>query len=107
MSAGPAGYPIEYPVLHPAAWVIWVAGVVVALTVTRNPWFVGTVLVLIGLVLVQQRRIAAARTDVPVPVVEIGVVRFGLLVVATSAIFNMLMVHVGEHVLFTLPPACR
>jgi energy-coupling factor transport system permease protein len=41
----------------------------------------------------------------PVPAVEIGVFRFGLVVVATSAIFNMLMVHVGEHVLFTLPPA--
>lgn len=105
MSALPAEYPIQYPVLHPAAWVTWVAGVVVALTSTRNPWFVGTVLVLIGLVLVQQRRIAASRTDVPVPAVEIGVVRFGLIVVTTSAIFNVLMVHVGEHVLFTLPPA--
>lgn len=29
--------------------------------------------------------------------------RFGLLVIATSAIFNALMVHVGDHVLVTLP----
>ncbi len=105
MSAVPADYPIEYPTLHPATWVFWVAGVVVALTSTRNPWFVGAVLVLIGLVLVQQRRIAASRTDTPVPAVEIGVLRFGLVVVTTSAIFNVLMVHIGEHVLFTLPPA--
>jgi energy-coupling factor transport system permease protein len=103
MNALPAA--TQYPTLHPASWVTWVAGVVVALTTTRNPWFVATVLVLIGLVLVQQRRIAAGRTDMPVPTVEIGIVRFGLVVVTTSAIFNMLMVHVGEHVLFTLPPA--
>ena len=102
MSALPA---TQYPTLHPAAWVCWVGGVAVALTTTRNPWYVAAVLLLISLVLVQQRHIAAERTDMPVPAVEIGVFRFGLVVVATSAIFNMLMVHVGEHVLFTLPPA--
>jgi energy-coupling factor transport system permease protein len=56
-------------------------------------------------VLQQQRRIAAQRAEAAVPTVEIGVLRFGLVVVATSALFNMLMVHVGEHVLLTLPPA--
>jgi energy-coupling factor transport system permease protein len=95
----------QYPTLHPVTWVVWVAAVVVALTTTRNPWLLAAVLLLVGLVLVQQRRIARGRTDAPVPTVEIGVLRFGLVVVTTSAIFNMLMVHVGEHVLLTLPPA--
>jgi energy-coupling factor transport system permease protein len=104
---GPSLAPDARRILHPVAWVTWVAGVVVALTTTRNPWFVGLVLLLIGLVLVQQRRLATGRNhaDAPIPTVEIGVIRFAFIVVATSAVFNMLMVHVGEHVLFTLPPA--
>jgi energy-coupling factor transport system permease protein len=96
----------EYPALHPAAWVFWVGGVAVALTTTRNPWYIAAILVLIGLVLMQQRHVAAGRNnDTPVPAAQIGVLRFGLVVVATSAVFNVLMVHVGERMLFMLPPA--
>jgi energy-coupling factor transport system permease protein len=103
----PASSPDARRILHPVAWVTWVAGVVVALTTTRNPWFLALILLLIGLVLLQQRRLATGRdpSAAPIPTVEIGVLRFGLVVVATSAVFNMLMVHVGEHVLFTIPPA--
>jgi len=90
------------PITHPVAWVFWVAAVLVALTTTRNPFYLALVLAMIGWVLVVRgRRDLASQPAAP----EISVVRFGLIVVVTSALFNMLMVHVGDHVLFTLPEA--
>jgi energy-coupling factor transport system permease protein len=89
--------------LHPLAWVAWAAGVVVALTVTRNPWLLALNLTIVGLISAQQKRLhAAADNNIRSP---LSVFRFGLIVVTTSAMFNVLMVHVGEHVLAVLPPA--
>jgi energy-coupling factor transport system permease protein len=77
-----------------------VIAVLVALTTTRNPFYLGEILLLVGLV---------AWAWQPAPVEEtvgqfhLSVWRFGLTVVALSALFNALMVHVGAHVIFTLP----
>jgi energy-coupling factor transport system permease protein len=89
--------------LHPLAWVAWAAAVVVALTMTRNPWLLALILTLIALILRQQTRRPAA--EAPSPAQPFSVLHFTLLVVTTSALFNLLMVHVGEHVLLTLPGA--
>lgn len=91
--------------LHPLAWVAWATGMVVALTVTRNPWLLALILTIIGLILAQQKRLATEADDAAMPAAPFGVLRFGLIVVTTSALFNVLMVHVGTHVLLTLPPA--
>ena len=91
--------------LHPLAWIAWATGMVVALTVTRNPWLLALILTIIGLILAQQKRLAAGPDDAGLPAAPFGVLRFGLIVVTTSALFNMLMVHIGAHVLVTLPPA--
>ncbi len=91
--------------LHPLAWVSWAAAIVVALTTTRNPWLLALILTIVGLLLARLHRLAAAQPEAQIPAVQISVVRFGLLVVTTSAIFNVLMVHLGSHVLVTLPPA--
>lgn len=95
--------------LHPVGWVAWVTGVAVALTTTRNPWLLALILAIIGLILAQQGRLAAdgsaALPPAAASAAPIGVLRFGLVVVTTSALFNMFMVHVGTTVLWTLPPA--
>jgi energy-coupling factor transport system permease protein len=88
--------------LHPLAWVAWTAAAVIALTVTRNPWLLAPILALIALVLWQQNRLLAA-SGVFAPARPFGVLRFSLIVVTTSALFNVLMVHVGEHVLVRAP----
>ncbi len=87
--------------LHPVAWVIWLAAILIVLTSTRNPIYLGMILLFIALVRLVQRPARAAESGVPT--VEISVWRFGLVVVSLSALINALMVHVGDHVLFTIP----
>jgi energy-coupling factor transport system permease protein len=101
----PSAAPSFRPTLHPVAWVGWATGVVIALTVTRNPWCLALILAIVGLLLLQEQRTTRSEAEAAVPGVQISVLRFGLLVVMTSAIFNMLMVHVGQYVLWTVPLA--
>ncbi len=101
----PSAHQSFRPTLHPVAWVSWAAGLVVALTVTRNPWCLALILAIVGLLLTQEQRAAKAEEEPAIPGVQISILRFGLLVVTTSAVFNMLMVHVGQHVILTIPSA--
>ncbi len=83
--------------IHPAAWLTWVGAILVALSMTRNPIYLGLILLWLALVgvLVQPTEKTA-----PIP---ISPWRFGLIVVGLSALFNALTVHFGSTVLFTLP----
>ena len=92
--------------LHPLSWVAWTAAAAIALTVTRNPILLAAILSMIALVhWTQDRALARAEAATASPAPSFGVLRFTLLVVTTSALFNVLMVHVGEHVLLRLPEA--
>jgi energy-coupling factor transport system permease protein len=88
---------VKHP-LHPFTWLTWLAAAMVALTVTRNPLYLAITLLCIGLV---YALIAPADEEQRRPLISPW--RFGLVVVPVSALFNALMVHVGAHVLFTLP----
>jgi energy-coupling factor transport system permease protein len=83
--------------LHALAWVAWVAASVVALSLTRNPIYLLLLLLCIGLVL---RTVRQAPDAPPLP---LSPLRFALLVVTISALFNALTAHFGQTVLFTLP----
>lgn len=83
---------------HAVSWLAWVGAVLVILSVTRNPWYVALVLAGIAVVKVVVR--AKADGTAPIPV---SVVRFGLVVVSFSAVFNALTVHFGRSELFSLP----
>ncbi len=85
------------PALHPLACVAWVGASLVALSATRNPVYLLLILGCIGLVL------AAARRQAFAPALPISPWRFGVVVVAISALFNALTAHFGASVLFTLP----
>lgn len=87
--------------IHGLAWVSWAAAVVVVITATRNPWYVGLALAWVGLTEWLSRRYApAGRTDA-----LWSPLRFGLIVVPISMFFNLLMVHVGGTVIARLPAA--
>jgi energy-coupling factor transport system permease protein len=95
--------------LHPLAWVAWVAAVVIALTMTRNPWLLALIIAIIAAIYRQQSR-QIARVDATHPLTHspahpLSIFRLSLLIIATSALFNVLMVHVGERVLLRLPEA--
>lgn len=82
------------------AWLVWAGSVLVILSTTRNPWYVG-----LGLVCIAAVRAAIGRKvagSLPAP---LSVLRFGAVVVSFSTIFNALTVHFGDTVLFVIPQA--
>ncbi len=87
--------------IHALAWLAWLASILVVLTITRNPLYLGIVLAWIALVTVAVRRTTDSETSAQA--VNISPVRFGLFVIAVSAAFNGLTVHFGSTILFTIP----
>lgn len=82
--------------LNPVSWITWVGAVLVALSATRNPLYLIAVLLWIAIV-------SATIEDADTPPIPISIIRFGLVVVMLSAVFNALTVHVGSTELFRLP----
>jgi energy-coupling factor transport system permease protein len=91
--------------IHALAWVAWLVSILVVLTTTRNPLYLGIVLAWIALVSVAVRRTTdtGGNAGTSAQAVNISPVRFGLFVIAASAIFNGLTVHFGATILFTIP----
>ncbi len=83
--------------INSPAWIAWVGAALVALSATRNPFYVGLILLWIALSLAF---IPPAADTPPVP---FSPLRFAAVVIALSALFNALTVHVGRTVLFRLP----
>ncbi len=79
-------------------WMIWVGAILIALSATRNPLYVGLILLWIFVVFAIVRRRPAKNAPVP-----LSPLRFAAVVVVLSAVFNALTVHVGSTVLFRLP----
>jgi energy-coupling factor transport system permease protein len=86
--------------LHPVAWLIWVLGVLIVLTMTRNPWYLAMILGCVGAVLTTRGRTTPTESVGQALALPL---RIGLVMVLFSALFNALMVHVGGAVLFSVP----
>lgn len=85
--------------LHAGAWLVWLAAVVVLLTLTRNPIYLALALAWIaGVAAAAARAPNLGQTALP-----LSAWRFGLIVVPLSALVNGLTVHVGGTVLLRLP----
>lgn len=82
---------------HALAWLGWVAGTLIALSATRNPVYLGLILLCIGLVM------RSARARAYAPPLPVSPVRFALVVITLSALFNALTAHFGATVLGQLP----
>jgi energy-coupling factor transport system permease protein len=83
--------------IHSLAWMGWVTGMLVVLSVTRNPLYLALTLACVGLVA------KTVRSEIRTGPVPLSPLRFGLVVVTLSALFNALSVHVGRTILFRLP----
>lgn len=83
--------------IHPLAWLAWLAAAATALSLARNPLYLGAVLLCIALVA------QALRPQAKAPPLPFSPLRFGLLIVVASALFNALTSHFGATVLFRLP----
>ncbi len=89
--------PLRQTPLHPLAWIAWVAAGVIALSLTRNPVYLLLLLAWIGAVL------RAARLAPDAPPLPLSPLRFALVLILFSALFNALTAHLGQTALFQLP----
>ena len=89
--------------IHAGAWAMWLAAVVAALAVGRNPIYLALILAWIAATWAAAKNVTGALdAERAVP---LSPLHFGLFVVSVSALFNGLMVHVGDAVLVRLPDA--
>jgi energy-coupling factor transport system permease protein len=83
--------------IHRLAWISWVIGALVILSTTRNPLYLALTLVCITAVAIKLGSESwAGRAPV-------SPLRFGMVVITLSTLFNALTVHIGRTVLFRLP----
>lgn len=83
--------------IHTYAWIAWLIAALVSISATRNPLFLILILFCIALVYLNLNR---QGESVPTPVSPL---RFMLVVISLTALFNLLSSHFGETVLFTIP----
>jgi len=83
--------------LHTWTWVAWLGSALVAISITRNFFY----LLLILLCLLVVHYVIAGAT--PGNAYPFSLLRFGFLIGGFSTLFNLLVSHVGETVLFSLP----
>ena len=91
---------------HPYAWTLWLAAGMVAVLVTRNPLYLTILLLAAGfLYTILLRRLKKTQVDAAhnQPLAWQSIVYLALFMWAFSILFNALTVHVGDHVLFSLP----
>jgi energy-coupling factor transport system permease protein len=83
--------------IHPLAWVVWLASVIAGVSVTRNPLYLVLLLLSINFVGWLVRQQLASLPPLVSPI------RFTVWVVGFAGIFNMLTSHYGETDIFTIP----
>ena len=83
--------------VHPVAWLAWLVATLVALSVTRNPLHLVLILLCIAIANVS----IGAKEEVTY--VPISLVRFALIIILLSALFNAATAHFGDTVLLHLP----
>ncbi|HID35303.1 MAG TPA: energy-coupling factor transporter transmembrane protein EcfT [Anaerolineae bacterium] len=92
---------------HPYAWTLWLVGSMAAVLLTRNPFYLAILLAAAGFLFATlARRAAHEGGDATKRPMTWGmVVRLALFLWGFAILFNALTVHVGERVLFVLPPS--
>ncbi len=91
---------------HPYAWTLWLVAGVTAVLVTRNPLYLLIILLAAGfLYAVLLRRAARQQLDAAdnLPLAWRTILRLALFLWGFAILFNALTVHIGDHILFTLP----
>lgn len=83
--------------IHTYAWIAWLIAALISLSATRNPLYLILILFCIALVYLNLNQ---EGENVPTPVSPL---RFILVVISLTALFNMLTSHFGETVLITIP----
>lgn len=77
------------------AWVIWLLSMGIITMVARNPFYV--------LILLLIARVVQAACAIPGAGVKLRFWRLALIIISLSILFNVLMVHIGETTMATLP----
>ncbi len=82
--------------MHLRTWLTWIGSIAVVALSTRNPLYLALILMIVQIV--SMRTATAAGMQAPT-----WWLRFGLIVVPISALFNAVSVHFGDTLLLTIP----
>lgn len=85
--------------IHGLAWLAWLSAILVITTSTRNPWYLGLLLLWVAVTEAAAKRQPLLGRSAPLW----SPLRFGLFVIPVAALFNALTVHVGVTELMRLP----
>jgi energy-coupling factor transport system permease protein len=94
------------PSFHPYTWTLWLVAGMSMVLLTRNPLYLLILLVAAGLlyaVLLQEAAQHGNSAASQQPLAWRVIVRLALFLWGFTILFNALTVHVGPHILFTLP----
>jgi energy-coupling factor transport system permease protein len=83
--------------IHTVAWLAWLLAALVSLSATRNPLYLILTLLSTAIVYLSLSR------DGGSPPTPVSPLRFTLVVIALTTLFNTLTSHFGETILFTIP----
>lgn len=95
----PAAPTLDAP-MPPALWAMWTLVLVLWLSLTRNPFYLLLIALMIVLVRLMLPRTPAAPYAIPLRLLP-----FALLIVPVAGVLNALFTHYGDTVLFRLPDA--
>ncbi|HWQ83126.1 MAG TPA: hypothetical protein VN363_01090, partial [Anaerolineales bacterium] len=85
--------------LHTWTWVAWLATALIALSATRNFYYL--ILILVCLLVIY----FVIEGSVEKSAYPLSMLRFGLMICGFSTVFNLLVSHFGETIFFSLPQA--
>lgn len=83
--------------LHTWTWVVWLVSALIAISITRNLFYLS--LILLCLLIVYFVVIGSVDSST----YPVSLLRFGIMICGFSTVFNLLISHIGETVLFSLP----
>jgi energy-coupling factor transport system permease protein len=89
--------------IHTWAWIGWLISALVALSLTRNPLYLFLILLCIALVGWTQERRLSSESSQTQNLFPFSPLKFVLVIITLSALFNAVISHYGETVLFSLP----
>ena len=89
---------------HTWAWLSWLVSAIVVFSTTRNPFYITIALFYIILIIKSEISLQSKQNSITSKVkTPINLLNFAIIIIIFSAIFNALMSHIGDNVIFTIP----
>jgi len=89
--------------LHTWAWVAWLIVSIIIFSSTRNPFYLLITIISIAVVIKSELKYQSKDKSHTPRRLPFNYFSFAIILITLSALFNALMSHFGEHIIFTIP----